>query len=197
VCCDVSAAADGRQHRRAAEFVLPLHREVRSLFGPADELEQSVWISCGVISCRRRPLSRSSTRSTRRSPLEMSAAVRRWRQARPDQTARTRRSQPTRRSSPGIRRTMPSVLSGPRGHRHGALRGSRSSGCNSGSREAVTVSDESVAATLAQLRGIAENGSLVDRVQWIRKRLDHVEVFDDHAEAHWRETEEQLRHQST
>jgi DNA invertase Pin-like site-specific DNA recombinase len=54
----------------------------------------------------------------------------------------------------------------------------------------VTVSDESVAATLAQLRGIAENGSLVDRVAWIRSAFDHVEVFDDHAEAHWREPEE-------
>jgi DNA invertase Pin-like site-specific DNA recombinase len=54
----------------------------------------------------------------------------------------------------------------------------------------VNVSDESVAATLAQLRGIAENGSLVDRVAWIRSAFDHVEVFDDHAEAHWRETEE-------
>ena len=54
----------------------------------------------------------------------------------------------------------------------------------------VTVSDESVATTLAQLRGIAENGSLVERVAWIRSAFDHVEVFDDHAEAHWRETEE-------
>jgi hypothetical protein len=54
----------------------------------------------------------------------------------------------------------------------------------------VNVSDESVAATLAQLRGIAEKGSLVERVAWIRSAFDHVEVFDDHAEAHWRETEE-------
>lgn len=54
----------------------------------------------------------------------------------------------------------------------------------------VAVSDESVATMLAQLRGIAENGSLTERVAWIRSAFDHVEVFDDHAEAHWRETEE-------
>jgi hypothetical protein len=41
----------------------------------------------------------------------------------------------------------------------------------------VAVSDESVVTTLAQLRGIAENGSLIERVAWIRGAFDHVEVF--------------------
>jgi DNA invertase Pin-like site-specific DNA recombinase len=69
---------------KMAEFgITAAPRGAVALRSRPTNLSNRSWISCGVISCRRRPFSRSSTRSTRRSRLEMSAAVRRWRQARP------------------------------------------------------------------------------------------------------------------
>ncbi len=50
----------------------------------------------------------------------------------------------------------------------------------------LKMSDKLVQEKLAELTGLFESANLVERVSWVGSQIDYIEVFADHAEAHWR-----------
>jgi site-specific DNA recombinase len=54
----------------------------------------------------------------------------------------------------------------------------------------VILSDKMVQETLAQFTTILGGANFTERVAWVRSKFDYIEVFADHAEAHWRQEEE-------